>query len=269
MTKLDIEVIDMMLLEGASKRSIALAIGVEYSAIHYYIRNRSRYISRLSTSSSLLDIKLTTINTPQASHDTQRIYSYVLGLYLGDGYIDLHIPKYHVYKLRISQDTKYPMMIKEQQESIHMLLNTNVNVQYSRTSNCATIYAYKKDLPLYFPQHGAGLKNTRNVELTPWQRAIVNEYPWEFIKGLIQTDGCYYTQHQSGKLYDMYSFFNTSRYIINDFLWVCNLVGLSPVVYPRLTAPVDNISATRSTHSVTFSKRRDVGLIKQHVGIKT
>jgi hypothetical protein len=34
------------------------------------------------------------------------------------------------------------------------------------------------------------MKHTRKIELMAWQREIVDQYPRQFIRGLIQSDGC-------------------------------------------------------------------------------
>ncbi len=41
-----------------------------------------------------------------------------------------------------------------------------------------------------FPQDGPGKKHERPIALEPWQQEIVDAHPWEFIRGLIHSDGC-------------------------------------------------------------------------------
>jgi hypothetical protein len=50
----------------------------------------------------------------------EEIYSYMLGLYLGDGYINLTNEKYQVYKLRITQDGLYPNLIEEHKQALQI-----------------------------------------------------------------------------------------------------------------------------------------------------
>jgi hypothetical protein len=40
------------------------------------------------------------------------------------------------------------------------------------------------------PQHGPGRKHERKIELVPWQEAIVEREPEQFIRGLVHSDGC-------------------------------------------------------------------------------
>jgi hypothetical protein len=54
---------------------------------------------------------------------------------------------------------------------------------------CTEVKSTSKHWPCLFPQHGPGKKHTRKIELQQWQAAIVQEYPGEFAKGLIHSDG--------------------------------------------------------------------------------
>ena len=40
------------------------------------------------------------------------------------------------------------------------------------------------------PQHGAGRKHLRTIELEGWQREIVAQCPELFLRGLFNSDGC-------------------------------------------------------------------------------
>ena len=40
-----------------------------------------------------------------------------------------------------------------------------------------------------FPQHGAGKKHLRTIELAPWQQVIVERHPGRFARGLMHSDG--------------------------------------------------------------------------------
>jgi hypothetical protein len=42
---------------------------------------------------------------------------------------------------------------------------------------------------LGLPQPTAGLRASHPA-LEPWQQEIVDAYPWEFIRGLVHSDGC-------------------------------------------------------------------------------
>lgn len=92
-----------------------------------------------------------------------------------------------------------------------------------------------------FPQHGPGRKHERKIELHQWQREIVESNPKNFLRGLIESDGCRFVRTVDGVGYPSYSFSNRSPDIIELFCWACHLVDIH---YTR--ARVDLISiATR------------------------
>jgi hypothetical protein len=41
-----------------------------------------------------------------------------------------------------------------------------------------------------FPQHGAGRKHERSIELAGWQEELTRACPQQLIRGLLQSDGC-------------------------------------------------------------------------------
>jgi intein-encoded DNA endonuclease-like protein len=97
---------------------------------------------------------------------------------------------------------------------------------------------------LLFPQHGPGLKHERRIELEPWQREITHAYPREFIRGLINSDGCRFTNpvRHGDRLYTYprYLFSNVSEDIKRLF---CEHLDLLGIAWRRLGAK--NISVAR------------------------
>ena len=86
-----------------------------------------------------------------------------------------------------------------------------------------------------FPQHGPGAKHERPIILAPWQRAIVDEHPELFLRGLIQSDGCrclnrFTTTLPSGRVaeyeYPRYFFSNLSTDIRKLFCDYCERLGI-------------------------------------------
>jgi hypothetical protein len=55
---------------------------------------------------------------------------------------------------------------------------------------CTVITVSWKHWPCLFPQHGPGRKHERALEMTDWQREIVERYPADFLRGLFHSDGC-------------------------------------------------------------------------------
>lgn len=117
-------------------------------------------------------------------------YAYALGMYLGDGCIS-ELRK-GVYSLRIALDAKYPELNFECRSRIEILCPGNRVgvVPMSGGAKGVVIQAYSRHWPCLFPQHGPGMKHTREIRLESWQQRIVDEEPEMFLRGLVHSDGC-------------------------------------------------------------------------------
>jgi hypothetical protein len=114
---------------------------------------------------------------PRAS---EYAYSYLLGLYLGDGHITSG-PR-DVHRLRIYLDRAYPLIVAQCEAAIGILAPENqVSVVHSAHSSMDIPGAFSRHWPCLFPQHGPGAKHSRPIVLEPWQREIVDLYPWRFL----------------------------------------------------------------------------------------
>lgn len=199
-------------------------------------------------------------------------YCYLLGLYLGDGYINLQNRKYNVYKLRLTQDTKYPILINQFREIISTVLHCKSGIVKRKNSNSVDVYGYSKIIPILFPHIGKGLKHNRKIILTFWQQKLINKFPWEFLKGLIQTDGSRYLQTISGKSeykqYLKYNFTNCSKDITDFLLHTCNTLQLRPTVHSRNSLR-NNRKTGAIKYTVTFNKLEDVNRLEMFIGPKT
>lgn len=185
-------------------------------------------------------------------------YSYLLGLYLGDGSISTHARG--VYRLRIVQDEKYVRLIDECSLAMAGIVRgAELGVGFVQQVGCIEIYSFWKHWPCVFPQHGPGRKMDRRIELQPWQREIVQRFPRELIKGLIDSDGCRAVnvvgkqRRPGGYSYPFNEFTNASADIRRIFCVACDQLGIS---YRR-----------RERH-ITISRRPDVGLLECFVGPK-
>lgn len=158
----------------------------------------------------------------------QEAYSYLLGLYLGDG----HIVKTKalkngnaVYKFRIFQDAKYGNLIQLCVDKMKAVFETQVNI--CNMPGCKEISCHKNNIPEIYPQHGPGKKHLRKIVLTDWQKDIVKKYPKEFIKGLIHSDGCRYVLKQNDYEYVRYELKNMSLDILGYIDWACSLINVN------------------------------------------
>ena len=96
-------------------------------------------------------------------------YAYMLGIYLGDGYIATH-PR--TYRLRISLDKKYPNIIQRVIDSMQALVPNN-GVHTVDGIGCLEVSCYCNDWIEMFPQHGEGVKHKRDIVLEEWQKKLL------------------------------------------------------------------------------------------------
>jgi hypothetical protein len=125
------------------------------------------------------------------------------------------------------------------------------------------VEAGSKLWPELFPQMGPGRKHERLIVLEPWQRGIVERHTWQFVRGLIHSDGCrtmnrFKTRLPSRRVaeyaYPRYFFSNLSAEIRGRFCESCEQLGLR---------------WTQSNHrNISISHRTSVALLDEHVGPK-
>lgn len=167
------------------------------------------------------------LNTPEK----RQAYSYILAIYLCDGCISTY-KTFRAPSIRFFNDSKYPINTKNWADKLKLLFPNNSVITFKKPkANCLVVLAYSKLLLDLFPQHGKGVKHLREIKLTEWQKQIIAEYPQDFIKGCIESDGCIYEQKVGNYSYKRYSFTNKSEDIINIFLWVLSLIGINKEKY--------------------------------------
>jgi hypothetical protein len=134
-------------------------------------------------------------------------YCYLLGLYLGDGCISR---SQRVWHLRITLDKKYPEIIDRCCAAIDALFAGQRASISPRNYGCVDVSHYSKHWPCFFPQHGAGKKHLRPIRLEPWQELLVKQATEQFIRGLIDSDGCRVVANDRGISSVRYHFSNRS-----------------------------------------------------------
>lgn len=112
-------------------------------------------------------------------------YSYLLGLYLGDGHI-IQYSGHRVPNLMITCADDWPGLMDAAEEAMRAVFPHNRTCRVRRTG-CHNVKVYFKHLPCMFPQHGPGKKHERPIALAAWQQEIVDAHPWEFIRGCSAT----------------------------------------------------------------------------------
>ncbi|MEV4254275.1 hypothetical protein AB0J52_14075 [Spirillospora sp. NPDC049652] len=114
-------------------------------------------------------------------------YSYLAGLYLGDGHIVATTKG--CYRLTISCTAAWPGLVEAAATAMSTAMPLS-KVSRRQRSGAVEVHSQSKHWPCLFPQHGPGLKHAREIRLADWQRTIVDEHPEKFLRGLLHSDGC-------------------------------------------------------------------------------
>jgi hypothetical protein len=116
-------------------------------------------------------------------------YSYLLGVYLGDGCVSA-APR-AVWKLRLAMDAAYSQIIEESCAAMEAVVpGKRANCYKRPAESYVEVSMYWKHWPCLIPQHGPGRKHLRPIVLTSWQEEIVQGEREALIRGLIHSDGC-------------------------------------------------------------------------------
>jgi hypothetical protein len=190
-------------------------------------------------------------------------YSYLLGLYLGDGCLSAGTKARSkgVWLLRIACANAWPGLIDACESAISAVMPGNRVCRIS-APGMVCVAASSKHWVCMFPQHGPGMKHTRQIELTDWQAEIVEAHPWAFIRGLIHSDGCRITnwteQIVAGEPkryeYTRYFFTNVSSDIRDLYCWALDMVGVE--------------WRCSNWRNISVAKKNSVALMDLHVGPK-
>ncbi|RZT12078.1 hypothetical protein EV589_5239 [Mycobacterium sp. BK558] len=178
-------------------------------------------------------------------------YACLLGMYLGDGWISR---AGRSWRLRISCDTKYPVIIDRCRQAIDQVMPGQFASTVKRKGNCADVSLYSNHWPCLLPQHGPGRKHHRRLAVEPWQQAIVYRETEEFVLGLIHSDGCRVVANDRGIRSLRYHFSNRSEDIIGLF-----------------TAALDELGITwrrSDDHTVSIYRKEATAMLDEFVGPK-
>lgn len=156
-------------------------------------------------------------------------YAYLLGLYLGDGWLTKH--RRRVYRLHVALDRRYPRIIRECEAAVSLVMPPSRTSVMTRTGeNCNEVRSYSQHWPCVLPQHAPGMKHERRIVLAGWQRKIVGRHPWPFLRGLIHSDGCrtmnIIRHPKKTYRYPRYFFSNRSEDIRRIFCEACDQLGI-------------------------------------------
>lgn len=113
-------------------------------------------------------------------------YFYLLGQYLGDGYIAT--AKRGVFKLRVACSWDYPDILVETADAM-IIVCGGIRPTVVDRGGCSDTAMSWKQWPCVFPQHGPGRKHERSIRLEPWQRPTSAGDHVELLRGLMHSDG--------------------------------------------------------------------------------
>lgn len=184
-------------------------------------------------------------------------YSYLLGLYLGDGCLLRH--RRGVYRLHITLDAAHPLIAAECQAAMSLVMPASrAGCRRDPHARMLHLVSYSTHWPHLFPQHGPGVKHKRKIALEPWQERVVVRYPGRLLRGLIHSDGCRMTNRirhpKKTYAYSRYFFSNRSLDIQRIFCDTCDQLGIAW----RQDGP----------WNISVARREAVAIMDRHVGPK-
>jgi hypothetical protein len=218
----EVAVVLALVGQGLNDCAISRATGIPRGTVRGW--RIGRQPTRLSLAKSSCDICR---GLPFPSVPSKQ-YAYLLGQYLGDGFIARM--RRGVFVLRIHSDMRYPKLIRECADSMRAVMPHNkVNVAQKPGQWMVIISSYSKHWPCLFPQCGPGMKHTRKIVLAAWQASIVADHPEAFLRGLIHSDGCRVINRVQKRKYQYprYQFSNMSKDIHRMFADACDQLGIS------------------------------------------
>ncbi|MEU0390950.1 helix-turn-helix domain-containing protein [Streptomyces chartreusis] len=235
-----------LVAQGRSLNSVSRETGISRAAIRSW-RDRLEPLPRMAPPD------------PGPPAD-ERAYAYLLGLYLGDGCISGH-PRGTGYYLRIACADSWPGLIDACETAMRAISPTGRTYRV-QAQGYVSVVSYSRHWPHLIPQHGPGKKHERPIALGPWQQVIVEAHPWEFIRGLIHSDGCRITNWTTRIVggerkryeYPRYFFTNRSADIVRLFTNALDQVG------------VDWKQA--NAFNISVARKASVALMDAHVGPK-
>jgi hypothetical protein len=259
--------LEVMTLKAQNVRIVDIVrqTGLTRSCVNNWVNRGSRINERILNNNGVLTIiadpieYIKSLNPNNSETDSFRSYSFILGLYFGDGCISR---TGRSKQLSIALDKKYPGLNEYVIYHMSQLFNKNPTI-YDRSidrgqkykSNCINIKYSNKNLGIIFPHEGVGKKYERSIRLEKWQLAILDHV--FMLKGLFFSDGCYYYDRANKKF--MYSFTNKSKDIV-DIL--CNSLNEMKIRYNI------RLKCKEGVYIVTVKYQEDVSRLHILIGDK-
>lgn len=192
--------------ETISARKLGKQYGFNHTLISYWKRTINKRVEKTNIENVISFLK-----------KNNKVYSYVLGIYFGDGYI---CKTSRTWALRISMDKRYDSLNQYVIDLLYLLFPNNKITKIS-LKGCWEFKVYSNMIPEMFPHLGKGMKHERYIMLQDWQSNLID--PVCFVQGLFHSDGCCYMLQ---KKYLSFSFSNKSTEIKQFWIYYCNLLGI-------------------------------------------
>lgn len=178
-------------------------------------------------------------------------YAELLGLYLGDGHITRLA---RTSRLRLFLDSRHAGVVERSAALLaRCFTKCVIGRSLAHGGSMTILRVHHGHLGCLLPQHGAGLKRLRRIELEDWQRSIVRCEPWRFLRGCINSDGCVFVNRTGPYRYLSYDFCNFSPDILDLFGDACATVG---------------VEHRRYEQRIRIYRRTSVALMQANVGTK-
>ncbi|MGW0830024.1 helix-turn-helix domain-containing protein [Streptomyces prunicolor] len=235
-----------LLEQGRSLNSVSRETGISRAAIRSW-QDRLEPLPSITTP------------TPGPPADTQA-YAYLLGLYLGDGCLSAH-PRGTGYYLRIACADAWPGLIQLCREAITKV-RPGIGVFALQKEGYTMVTGYYRHWPYLFPQHGPGVKHKREIALEPRQLDIVDAHPWEFIRGLVHSDGYRIINWTTRMIAGERKRYEYPRYFFTH---------LSADIKQLYTDTLDKVGVSwkqANAHNISVARKASVALMDTHVGPK-
>ncbi|POX53358.1 transcriptional regulator [Streptomyces sp. Ru71] len=189
-------------------------------------------------------------------------YACLLGLYLGDGYI---ISKPRQHYLMTTCSASWPGLVDAAENALRRVM-PDPSISRLARAGCVDVKSYSSHWPCLFPQHGPGRKHEREIALEPWQQAIVDAHPWDFVRGLIHSDGCRITNWTTRIVGGERKRYEYPRYFFTDKS--DDIRQLYTDTLDRLGVEWTHCTRQGAAYNISVARNASVALLDAHVGPK-
>lgn len=238
------EDLKVLVEKGLSIKDVSISLNCSKTKIRYWLRKYG-----LKTDISINKYRDGFISLENYVNHRYELYSYIYGLYLGDGCVHRH--KKGVYALTISLDSKYMELINVVRNSLSEFSGNKVR-SYLR-GNYYNLSIYGKHICDIFIKYGVGKKNENYVFLP--DILIKNICHKSMLRGLFHSDGSYYYDKHNKKYF--YNFTNKSKHITDIFIMCLSNLEIKY-----------DLQYNRRTYIVGIRKKSEIIKFKDIVGVK-